>query len=347
MEKQENKKRLLVPESHTGRLLAGAVALLVGIVALGTLSFEIFEKISLVDALYATLNTVTTVGRGMREFSLSGKIVSMAIMIVGTATLTVVVGLVTRSFLEGQIRTLLGRKRMEKQIAKLENHVLVCGYGRMGRVIARELLNGNVAFVILEKHEAAFRQIEDDGYPGIHGDATHDEVLIRAGIRRARALIAVTPSDADNVFVTLSAHELNPKILIVARATEDSAIEKLRKAGADRVFSPYRAGGKLMAQAALRPNVIDFLAEVGGVPGAENYQIEELLVGTGSPLCGKSLRELNLSRTLSVIIIGLRRPEGPMAYNPSADTVLTAGDMLIALAPTDRLSELAEMAAAR
>jgi len=341
------KLRVPMPKSHTTELLIGAAALLIIIVALGTLSYETVEKLTLVDALYATLNTITTVGRGKSDFSTAGEILTMALMVVGTVTLTLVIGLVTRALVEGQIRTMLGRKRMEKQIAKIENHVLVCGYGRMGRVIARELANANVPFIIIEKHETPFQHIEADGHLGAHGDATSDEVLIRCGIERARALIAVTPSDADNVFVALSARELNPKIFIVARASEDSAIEKLRKAGADRVFSPYRAGGRLMAQAALRPNVMDFLAEVGGVPGAESYQIEELLVQAGSPLCNKSLRELNLSRTLNVIIIGLRRQAGPMAYNPSADTVVTAGDLLIALAPTGRLSELAEMAATK
>jgi voltage-gated potassium channel len=328
-------------------LLIATVLLLVIIVALGTLAYETVEKLNILDALYATLNTVTTVGRGGERFTTAGEIVTIVIMVVGTVTLTLVIGLVTRALVEGQIRTMLGRKRMEKQIAKLENHVLICGYGRMGRVIARELADGGALFVIIEKHEAAFSQIEEDGYLGIHGDATHDEVLIRCGIERARALISVTPGDADNVFVTLSARELNPRIFIVARASEDTAIEKLRKAGADRVFSPYHAGGRLMAQAALRPNVIDFLAEVGGVPGEKTYQIEEMLVGPDSPLAGKSLRDLNLSRTLNVIIIGLRHQGGPMAYNPSADAVVTAGDILIALAPTGRLRQLAEMAAAK
>jgi voltage-gated potassium channel len=334
----------LIRKSHTAQLLIGAIAFVIIIVAVGTLSFETFEGLGLLDALYATLNTVTTVGRSMREFTSAGKIVSMAVMVVGTIAVTLVIGLVTRALVEGQIRTMFGRRRMEKQIDNLENHVLVCGYGRMGRIIARELADAGVSFVVIEKYESAFRQIEEEGYLGVHGDATHDEILLRCGIKAARALISVTPSDADNVFVTLSARELNPKVFVVVRANEDSAIEKLRKAGADRVFSPYRAGGRLMAQAALRPNVIDFLAEVGGVPGAEHYQIEELIVEPGSPICGKSLRELNLSRTLSVIIIGLRRQGGPMAYNPSAETTLAPNDILIALAPTDRLSQLAEMA---
>jgi len=270
----------------------------------------------------------------------------MAIMVMGTITATLVIALVTRAFVEGEIREVFGRKRMEKQIARLENHVLVCGYGRMGRVIARELADARVPFIVIEKDEAAFRHIEEDGFLGIPGDSTNDEILIQAGIERARALITVTSSDADNVFVTLSARELNPKIFIVARANEDSSIEKLRKAGAYRVFSPYRAGGRLMAQAALRPNVMDFLSEVGGIPGTENYQIEELQVEPGSPLSGKSLRELNLSRTLGVIIIGVRRQSGPMAYNPSADTVVAAEDILIVLAPKAQLAELARLAAA-
>jgi len=335
-----------IPKSHTGQLLVVTVALLISIVALGTLAFELVYKYTLVDALYATLNTVTTVGRG-EDSSTAGKIVSITIMVVGTVTLTLVVGLVTRALVEGQIRTLLGRKRMEKMVAKLESHILVCGYGRMGRVIARELADAGVPFVVIEKHDTSFQQIEEDGHLGVHGDATSDETLLRCGIQRARALIAVTPSDADNVFVTLSARELSPKIFIVARASEDSAIEKLRKAGADRVFSPYRSGGRLMAHSALRPNVIDFLAEVGGMPGSENYQIEELSVEAGSDVCGKSLRALNLSGTLGVIIVGLRSQGQPMAYNPSAETVLAAGDILIALAPTGRLGQLAEMASAK
>jgi len=344
MRERRRQRRFYLPRSHTGEMFVGTVALLIIIVTGGTLCFEVFEHLSPLDAFYATLNTVTTVGRGMREFSTSGKLISIAIMILGTVTVMLVVALITRAVVEGQIRAIFGRRKMERLLSKLENHFLLCGYGRMGRVIAHELADAGVTFVVIERDETTVRQIDEDGFFGICGDATSDEVLIRCGVQRARVLVAVTPTDADNVFVTLSARQLNPKIFIVARASQDSAIEKLKKAGADRVFSPYRSGGILMAQSALRPNVVDFLA---GVPGAGTYQIEELRVEEGSAICGKSLRDLNLSGTLNVIIVGLSRPGSPIVYNPAADTVISNDDILIALAPTGRLAQLAEMAAAR
>lgn len=342
------KKCIPVPQTQTGQLLVGAIAAFVAVVAFGTLAYRMVEtNLTTLEALYATLNTVTTVGRTMGEFSRGGKVVSMAVMVLGITTAMLVLGLVTRAMIEGQIRTILGRKRMEKQIATLRDHILVCGYGRMGRVIARELSKDRVPFVIIEQDESALAQLEAEGYLAYQGDATNDETLIRCGIERARALIAVTSSDASNVFVALSARQLNPNLYIVARANEDGAIEKLKKAGADRVFSPYRIAGRQMSLAALRPNVIDFLSEIGQALGTESYQIEELRVEPHSQVCGKSLRQLNLSRALGVMIIGLRRGGQGMVFNPSADTELRGDDILIALAPTSRLGELADMVSAK
>lgn len=335
-----------VPQSQTGRLLIGAVAVFVIIIAAGTLAYEMVEGVGLLEALYATLNTVTTVGRGMRDFSPAGKAISMVVMVLGIVTGTMVLGLVTRAMLEGQIRTLLGRKRMEKQIAKMSKHVVVCGYGRMGRVITREFAKQQVPFIVIEQDETVSSQVEEDGFLGIHGDATNDEILLQCGLERARALITVMSTDADNVFVTLSARQINPDMYILSRANEDTSVEKLKKAGADRVFSPYLAGGRQMAMATLRPNVIDFLAEIGGEPGSESYEIEELRVERGSPICGKSLRELNLSGKLGVIIIGLRRQGKPMTYIPSADTTVEGDAILIALGPSSRMGQLALLVSA-
>jgi len=337
-----------LPKSQTGRLLVGAVTFLICSVAVGTLALMLAERdMTRLEALYAVLNTITTVGRGLTEFSLAGKIINMVVMVVGISTAMLVIGLITRAMVEGQIRTLVGRRRMERQIANLNKHVLLCGYGRMGRVIAREIAKNRGPFVVIEQDNEALAQAEEDGHLAFLGDAASDETLNQCGIERARALISVTSSDADNVFVTLSARQLNPGIRIVARANEDSAIEKLRRAGADRVFSPYRVGARQMALAALRPNVIDFLTEIDDAPGAESYQIEELRVEPHSTVCGKSLRELNLSSMLGVMIIGLRPQGGRMTYNPPADTKLDGNDILIALAPTSRLGQLAEMVAAK
>lgn len=340
--------QLPIPQSNTVRLLIGAVAFLVIVIGVGTVALKVADpSMSVLDSLYAALNTVTTVGRGMTDFSSSGKMVMIGLMVVGIATATIVLGLVNRAMVEGQIQTLLGRKRMEKQIEKLSNHVILCGYGRMGRYVAAELDKSIHRFVVIEHDETAFQQLSLDGRLAYKGDAASDEALRECGVERARALISVTSSDADNVFVALSARQMNPNIYIVARANEDSAIEKLHKAGANRVFSPYRVGGRQMALAALRPNVIDFLTEIGGGPGAESYQIEELRVEVGSPVCGHSLRELNLSRDVGAIIIGLRRGNHPMIYNPSPDLTFEGGDIIIALVPTSRLSRLAEMVAAQ
>jgi voltage-gated potassium channel len=336
-----------LPEGQTARLLAGALVFLVVVVTGGTLILGLVEPgLTPLDALYAVLNTVTTVGRGMGDFSGPGKLVILIVMVLGVITATLVLGLVTRAMVEGQIRTMLGRKRMEKQIDRLRNHVIVCGYGRMGRYIAQELATGPSAFVVVENSDGPLSQLEEDGHLAYRGDAASDDTLVQCRIAEARALISVTSSDADNVFVTLSARQLNPSIYIVARANEDSSIEKLRKAGANRVFSPYKVGGRQMALAALRPNVIDFLTDIGGEPGTESYQIEELRVDPGSAVAGKSLRDLNLSRDCGVIVIGLRRGKQPMIYNPRADARIEGNDIMIAIVPTSRLKDLAELVAA-
>jgi voltage-gated potassium channel len=328
-------------------MLVGAIAVLLTIVAVGTVGFSISERMGFTEALYATLNTVTTVGRSMQDFSIRGKIVAMTVMVCGVVVATIVLGLVTRVMVEGELQSILGRRRMEKQIGRLQNHIILCGYGRMGRVIARELAASRVPFVVIEREDASFMQSQIDGHLAVNGDAASDEILQQCGIANARSLICVTSSDADNVFVTLTARQLNPNLTVVGRANEDSSIEKLKRAGASRVFSPYRVGGRQMAHAALRPNVIDFLAEIGEAPGAESYQIEELRVDPSAPVCGKSLRELNLSRTLGVIVIGLRRDQQAMIYNPSADARIEGNDIMIAIAPTTGLKQLAELVGAK
>jgi voltage-gated potassium channel len=323
----------------TTRRLLTAIILFVLVALFGTVGYMSIEHRTFFDSLYMTVITITTIGfEEVWKLSTTGRVFTLVLIVIGLAAAAYSVNLIMKVILEGELKSIFGRKKVEKEIAHLKDHFIICGYGRIGRIIASGLRQKKVPFVVIDRDDRRRTELEDENILFVIGDSTSDEVLLNAGVKAARCLISVTRSDSDNVFITLSARQLNPDLYIVARAEEESAEPKLRRAGANKVVLPYRIGATQLAQAALRPNVIDFLEITTQTRNLE-YQIEELKVSPSSPAVGKSLIELAWSRTIGIIIIGIKRPTG-MIFNPSAEARIQENDILIALGSADQLKKL-------
>jgi voltage-gated potassium channel len=316
------------------------------LVVVGTAGYYALEpKYSLFDALYMTIITLTTVGyEEVHPLSRWGRAFTMLLLLGGVFTFFYTATELLRVVVSGEVQQLLGRQRMERNLAALNNHLIVCGFGRMGRYVCREFSRQGLPFVIIDrKAEALEGPDAANGIPVV-GDATNDEVLKRAGVERARALVTVAASDADNLYITMSARLLNEKLYIVARAEGDQAEQKLLRAGASRVVTPYAIGGTKVAHAVLRPNVVDFI-ELATATEHLDLQIEETTIQPHSPLTGKTLRASRLRDELGLIVVAVKKPQGHMIYTPPGEHVIEAGDTLIALGRRPQLDKLDELAA--
>jgi voltage-gated potassium channel len=314
------------------------------LLVVGTLGYHVIEGWSLFDALWMTVTTVTTVGYGeVHPLSPAGRVFTMVLLLGGVFTLFYAATGVIRGIVSGEVRTALGRQRMERDMAELRGHLIVCGFGRMGHLVCARFAAQRLPFVVIDRQEELLEEFEWPHGLALHGDATSDDVLHRAGVGRARALVAVTGSDADNLYITLSARLLNEKLFIVARAEDERAEQKLTRAGADRVVSPYSIGGARVAQAVLRPTVVDFL-ELATRTEHLALQIEEVQIGRGSRLAGTTLRESQVRQDLGIIIVAIKKTSGDMLFNPTSDTLMEAGDTLITLGPRPQLDQLEGLA---
>jgi voltage-gated potassium channel len=266
----------------------------------------------------------------------------MGLALSGIFTMFFAASEVLRSWASGELQTLFGRRRQEQAMDRLENHLIVCGYGRMGRLVCREFSAAKVPYVVIDSSEASLAQFELEGGIALHGDATNDDCLRRAGIMRARALVTVVPADADNLFITMSARLLNEKLRIVARAEDDAASNKLLRAGATQVISPYVLGGARVAQAILRPNVHEFI-DVTTRSGHLALQLEEVVVSAGSDLDGGRLEGNRLDGMLDVVVVAVKAKDAPMRFNPGHGTI-GAGDTLVMLGARQELDRAERMA---
>lgn len=292
-----------------------------------------------------TVITIASVGfKEVHDLSPNGRIFTIILIICGVGSVAYALTAVAKIVLEGEIKEIFGRKRLEKKIKELKNHYIVCGYGRMGKIICRELRAKNIKFVAIEKKPDIF--VEKEDLLIFEGDATKDEILKEAGIERAKGLISVLPTDAENLFVVLSARELNPDLFIVARAGEEGSEQKLLRAGADRVVSPYHIGGLRIAHTILKPAVVDFI-EFATKSGNIDLQMEELTVQEGSKLAGFTLDECGIGRDLGIIIVAIKKTTGDMKFNPTFRTSIKAGDTLIALGEISKLKILEDIATAK
>lgn len=316
--------------------------LLLSILLFGTSGYMLIEDMRFLDALYMTVITIATVGfKEVKELDENGKIFTIILILCGFGVFTYVLTVGAKIIIEGEIKEVFKKRKMRRKIATLAEHYIICGYGRMGSIIAKELKANSIPVVIIEKNESNISEQEDLLY--VIGDATHDQVLKSAGIEKAKGLITVLPSDAENLYVVLSARELNQNLFIVARAVEKEAEAKLKRAGANRVVSPYFIGGLRIAHTVLRPTVVDFLEFVTRSEYAE-IQIEEVEVSPQSKLIGKTIAQSGIGRDIGVIIIGIKRADGRMKFNPTSQTLIKESDTLIVVGQTDKLSILEELA---
>jgi len=314
----------------------------VSIVAFGTAGYMLIEGWNFLDSIYMTITTITTVGfREVHELSRTGVIFTIILIVggVGTALYAFTAG--ARFILEGEIQKIFGRKKLEKKIKELKDHYIICGYGRIGRIIARELREERVKFVVIEKDPKNLDEKEEALL--LAGDATRDHVLKGAGIENARGLISVLPNDAENLFVVLSARVLNPNILIVSRAVEEGSEQKLLRAGANKVVSPYHIGGLRMAHTVLKPTVVDFI-EFTTRSGNIELQMQEVTVQEGSRLIGMSLESCEVGDDMGAIIVAIKQATGETRFNPTHQSVIKAGDILIVLGEISKLKAFEERA---
>ncbi|HSB51943.1 MAG TPA: NAD-binding protein [Dissulfurispiraceae bacterium] len=320
-----------------------SLVLVLFIVLFGTAGYVGIEGWGVLDSLYMTIITLTTVGyREVHPLSDRGLVFTMILLVSGVGTFFYVVTAGARTVVEGELQAVFGRKRLEKKIRELRNHYVICGYGRMGRIISHELREKDVKFVVIEKDREMFQARED--VLAIVGDATRDDSLRDAGIERARGLISVLPTDAENLFVVLSARVLNPDLFIVARAVEEGSEQKLLRAGADKVVSPYHIGGIRMAYTVLRPAVVEFI-EFATRTGNIELRMEEIPITEGSRLVGMSLDECGFGRDLGVIVVAIKRTTGEMRFNPTSRSIIKPGDTLIAIGEASKLKVLEDMSA--
>ncbi|MDO9288636.1 MAG: NAD-binding protein [Thermodesulfovibrionales bacterium] len=322
--------------------LVFAFIFLILVVTIGSAGYMVIEGWNCIDSLYMTIITIASVGyREVHDLSPNGRIFTIILIIGGVGSVAYTLTTVAKIVLEGEIKEIFGRKRLEKKIKELKNHYIVCGYGRMGKIICRELRGKSIRFAVIEKKLDIPE--ERDDILILEGDATKDEILKEAGIEKAKGLISVLPTDAENLFVVLSARELNPDLFIVARAGEEGSEQKLIRAGADRVVSPYHIGGLRIAHTVLKPAVVDFI-EFATKSGNIDLQMEEITIQDASALAGQTLDECGIGRDLGIIVVAIKKTSGDMQFNPTYKTAIKTGDTLIALGEISKLKALEDMA---
>jgi voltage-gated potassium channel len=301
------------------------------LITLGTTGYMVIEGWRFLDSLYMTVITLGTVGfREVHDLSDPGKLFTMLLIVIGVSVLGYIVGSLAQIMFEGQFQRIIGRKKVEKKIMSLQDHYIICGYGRMGSLICRELASKPLPFLIIEKHSEVHDRLHAEGYLHLRGDATEDDTLLRAGIKRAKGLISVVSSDTENVYITLTARGLNPDLFILARSGEEGSEIKLIRAGANKVVSPYLIGGSRMAQAILRPNVVDFIEIATGREHLE-LQMEEFQIPPDSEFVGENLINSGFRKETGVIIVGIKKSNGKMVFNPESHATIEARDTLIVL----------------
>ena len=325
------------------RRLVFIATLIAVTLATGTIGFYVIEGYSPFDAFYMTLITITTVGYAeIHPLSHAGRIFNSFLIFFGVTTLFFAIGAMTQSIIELELGEYFGKRRHKRMIDKLDRHFIICGYGRVGRNAAHELQRSGVPFVVVDRNPERAERAMQAGMLAVAADSTRDDTLHALGITRARGLVAALATDADNLFVILSAKNLNPQLYVATRAGEEEAEEKLRRAGADAVFAPYTVAGYRLAQAVLRPHVFQFFDVAARSMGLD-VDIEQVRVPEASEFSSRSLQQTGIRRELGVIVLAIRKSDGRMQFNPPAETVISAGDYLIVMGAPNNLRTLENM----
>ena len=321
------------------RLLVPAIVILIAFFT-GITGYMLIEGWNFLDSIYMTIITLSTVGYGeVHEVGPGGRIFTVFLILFGIMLITYTAGWVTKNFIEGELREILGRRKLGKQIKSLRDHYIICGYGRIGKIICQELSMRLIPLVIIEKDERVRNELEHDNILYLDLDATQEETLTEAGVEKAKGLISVVGSDPENVYICLTARGLNPGLFILSRAEDEGSETKLHQAGANKVILPYRIGGRRMAQAIIRPTVSDFLESAIHDQSYE-LNIEEIAIGEDSQLNNLTLGESGIRQEMDIIIIGIEQKDGTMVFNPSSQTKIVAGDILIAMGRNRDLERL-------
>jgi voltage-gated potassium channel len=310
------------------------------VILFGTIGYETVEGWDPLDSFYMTVTTLTTVGYGeIHPLSDYGRIFTIVLIIVGVFAVAVNLAAFARYLVEGEIRDFMEKRRTKREVERLADHYIICGYGRIGRVIADELFDHNVRFVVVDSSPERIDEVSKKGYPAVNGDSVNDEVLLSAGIMRAKGLIAAVGSPADNVYIIIAAKALKPDIFVMGRAHDETGEKRLRSAGADQVVCPYSIGGRRMANLILRPAVVEFLDFTIDKRDLE-LAIEQMRVDSGSSLIGKTIIDSEIRTKFGVIIVAVLRPNEKMVFNPPPQLVINENDTLIALGQMQNLKEL-------
>jgi len=312
-------------------------------IGLGTVVFHRIEGWSILDSLYVTAQTVTTVGFGdLTPRTIWGRAFATVFMLVGVGIVLYALTSAVQSIVQSEMVATFGRRRLSRKMSKLRNHFIICGAGRVGSHLIRSLQGSHETFIVIESNAQKVSQLLDFGIAVLVRDATLEESLIEAGVENAKGLAACLPNDADNVYVVLTARDLNPDIHIVARAAEEQAEAKLIRAGANRVVAPTIIGGHRMAMALTKPAVGDFLDSI--TANQLDLGFEQLEVEPVSSFVGRRLSETNIRSQLNIVIVSIRRVNGEIVFNPNAEAVIQAGDMLIAIGSAESLAQLTALA---
>ena len=319
------------------------VGLLVVVIVVGTVGFVFIEHYPWFDAFYMTLTTITTVGYGeIRPLSHTGRLFNSFLIVFGVSTIFLASGAMTQTIITFELQDRYGKRRQKRMIEKLHDHFIICGYGRVGRHASQEFLRANVPFLIIDLSEDRVEKAMAAGLLAVVADATSDDSLRHAGIMRARGLISALPSDAENLFVILSARTLNPSLTVVTRASEEEAEEKLRRAGADTVFTPYSMTGRQLADSLLRPHVVEFM-DFGRSNIGPEVTMEQVCVSQGAEITRKTFGQLTELRRSGVIVLAIRKKGGETIFNPPPELEVSGGDFLIVMGERAGLQKLEQI----
>jgi voltage-gated potassium channel len=329
--------------SRSNRRILYAVTAVVVAILFGTVGFYLIEGWSILDSLYVAAQTVTTVGYGdLTPATRNGRIFSTVFMLVGVGVVLYALTTTVQTIVQSELVAAFGQRRASRRMSKLRDHFIICGAGRVGSHLVRGLLGGAETFIVIERDPQRVAELTELGVTVLVRDATLEESLREAGVEHARGLAACLPDDADNVYVVLTARDLNPRMHIVARAAEEQAEAKLIRAGANRVVAPTIIGGHRIAMALMKPAVDDFL---GSITANElGLVFEQLEISVSSALVGQKLSETNIRSELDIVVVSIRRSDGKRLFNPSGDATIQSGDMLITIGHAESLMKLKALA---
>lgn len=320
-----------------------SLTMLIAVLAFGTLSYCYVENMSFFEAFYMTMITISTVGFSeIKPLSPQGRIITMIIISFGITLGAYTIGMIIRIFIEGELQKSYGRRKMESKISKLRDHYIICGFGRIGGLICRELQASNIRFVVIENNPQVIEKLQDENHLFLSMDSTSDEALIKAGIMDAKGLVTAVTHDADNVFIILTAKGLRPDIFVLSRSSDVKNEGKLIRAGASRVVSPYLIGGRRMAQMLIKPTVTDFI-DIAMMNNNLDLVMEEAKIRNRSGLVGKNLIESNLRQDYGVIIVAIKKKIGGMIFNPLPTEKFEAEDIIVVLGKREDMNKMHEV----